>query len=86
MRRCTAWPRRAASRPGLDGDTGQAALGALTVRADHTLALLTLKPGLFTGAGRDHAGTVWLDRLGVDGLGLVVAATGPEGPAEAPTA
>ncbi|GAP38406.1 bifunctional ADP-dependent NAD(P)H-hydrate dehydratase/NAD(P)H-hydrate epimerase [Piscinibacter sakaiensis] len=71
---------------GLDGDTGQAALGALTVRADHTLALLTLKPGLFTGAGRDHAGTVWLDRLGVDGLGLVVAATGPEGPAEAPTA
>ena len=29
--------------------------------ATHTLALLTLKPGLFTGAGRDHAGAVWFD-------------------------
>jgi hydroxyethylthiazole kinase-like uncharacterized protein yjeF len=27
---------------------------------------LTLKPGLFTAGGRDHAGTVWLDDLGVD--------------------
>lgn len=31
----------------------------------HTLSLLTLKPGLFTAQGRDAAGTVWLDRLGV---------------------
>jgi len=30
----------------------------------HTLALLTLKPGLFTGCGRDTADTVWLDDLG----------------------
>ena len=29
------------------------------------MTLLTLKPGLFTGAGRDHAGEVWFDALGV---------------------
>jgi len=50
---------------GLHPDTGQP-LGAQAVRAAHTLSLLTLKPGLFTGSGRDHAGTVWLDRLGVE--------------------
>ncbi len=31
----------------------------------HTLSLLTLKPGLFTGAGRDAAGELWFDDLGV---------------------
>jgi hypothetical protein len=36
------------------------------VIATHTLSLLTLKPGLFTGAGRDHAGSVWLDLLGIE--------------------
>ena len=50
---------------GLNADTGQA-LGAETVQAAHTLALLTLKPGLFTGAGRQLAGTVWFDGLGID--------------------
>ena len=50
---------------GLSADTGQA-LGGACVVAQHTLALLTLKPGLFTGAGRDHAGRVWLETLGVD--------------------
>jgi hydroxyethylthiazole kinase-like uncharacterized protein yjeF len=35
------------------------------VRATHTLSLLTLKPGLFTAHGRDHAGRVWFDGLGV---------------------
>ncbi|TNF59326.1 MAG: NAD(P)H-hydrate dehydratase [Burkholderiales bacterium] len=30
----------------------------------HTLSLLTLKPGLFTGHGRDAAGQVWFDDLG----------------------
>ena len=49
---------------GLNADTGQP-LGA-AVRAAHTLSLLTLKPGLFTGAGRDHAGIVWFDDLGVE--------------------
>lgn len=46
---------------GLDGDTGQ----GVAVRATHTLALLTLKPGLFTAHGRDAAGIVWFDDLGV---------------------
>jgi NAD(P)H-hydrate repair Nnr-like enzyme with NAD(P)H-hydrate epimerase domain len=32
-----------------------------TVRAQHTLSLLTLKPGLFTTQGRDLAGQVWFD-------------------------
>ena len=49
---------------GLDPDTGQPR-GAAAVRASHTLSLLSLKPGLFTGAGRDHAGAVWFDDLGV---------------------
>lgn len=49
---------------GLAADTGRP-LGD-TVRATHTLSLLTLKPGLFTADGRDHAGTVWFDALDVD--------------------
>ena len=61
-----ACPTLAVDLPtGLDTDTGRA-LGADAVRATHTLSLLTLKPGLFTGAGRDHAGAVWLDDLGID--------------------
>ncbi len=47
---------------GLHPDTG-VVLGDVAVRADHTLSLLTLKPGLFTAQGRDHAGQVWLDDL-----------------------
>jgi hydroxyethylthiazole kinase-like uncharacterized protein yjeF len=50
---------------GLHAGTGQA-LGAACVRAQHCLTLLTLKPGLFTAAGRDHAGVVWFDDLDVD--------------------
>ncbi len=49
---------------GLDADRGQP-WGAACVRADHTLSLLTLKPGLFTASGRDHCGAVWLDTLEV---------------------
>jgi ADP-dependent NAD(P)H-hydrate dehydratase / NAD(P)H-hydrate epimerase len=59
---------------GLHPDTG-ALLGESAVRAQHTLSLLSLKPGCFTGQGRAHAGTVWLDRLGVP--------AGPAGPATA---
>ncbi|NRF68591.1 NAD(P)H-hydrate dehydratase [Aquincola sp. S2] len=50
---------------GLPADTG-AARGRAVVRADHTLSLLSLKPGLFTADGRDHAGQVWFDDLSVD--------------------
>jgi hydroxyethylthiazole kinase-like uncharacterized protein yjeF len=46
---------------GLDADTGS----GIQVRATCTLSLLTLKPGLFTGHGRDAGGQVWLDALGV---------------------
>ncbi len=48
---------------GLRANTGVAAQH--TVKAQHTLSLLTLKPGLFTADGRDFAGTVWLNELGV---------------------
>lgn len=47
---------------GLNADTGQA---TITVHAAHTLCLLALKAGLFTAQGRDAAGEVWLDDLGV---------------------
>jgi hydroxyethylthiazole kinase-like uncharacterized protein yjeF len=53
---------------GVHAGTGQP-LGEACVRADHSLTLLTVKPGLFTAAGRDHAGTVWFDDLGVDTAG-----------------
>ena len=49
---------------GLCGDSG-AALGEHVVRATHTLALLSVKPGLFTGAGREFAGEPWFCDLGV---------------------
>ncbi|MFN4361540.1 MAG: NAD(P)H-hydrate dehydratase [Hylemonella sp.] len=49
---------------GLDADTGRA--WEPSVRASHTLTLLTLKPGLYTEQGRDHSGEVWFDPLGVD--------------------
>jgi ADP-dependent NAD(P)H-hydrate dehydratase / NAD(P)H-hydrate epimerase len=63
---------------GLDADTGTLgaiALGAIEsgaaraykspAAARFTLSLLTLKPGLFTAAGRDSAGEVWFDDIGV---------------------
>ena len=53
---------------GLDADTGVLApldtMAPAPAGQRHTLSLLTLKPGLFTGAGRDAAGAVWLDDLG----------------------
>ena len=48
---------------GLQADTGICAHSC--VQADHTLSLLTLKPGLFTAHGRDAAGQVWWEDLGV---------------------
>jgi hydroxyethylthiazole kinase-like uncharacterized protein yjeF len=49
---------------GLLADTGAVA-GDAAVLASHTLALLTLKPGLFTAQGRAQCGTLWFDDLGV---------------------
>jgi hydroxyethylthiazole kinase-like uncharacterized protein yjeF len=55
-------PRLAVDVPsGLDADRG-IAVGAAIV-ATHTLTMLTLKPGLFTAQGRDHAGQVWFADL-----------------------
>jgi len=55
---------------GLDADTGVLALDFLPPSAQaelrrYTLSLLALKPGLFTAQGRDAAGEVWFDDLGV---------------------
>ena len=55
---------------GLDSDTGAtdliASCGvAALAEATFCLSLLTLKPGLFTAQGRDAAGEVWFDDLGV---------------------
>ena len=60
---------------GLSTDTG-AQLGAVAVRATHTLTLLTAKPGLFTGAGRELSGEPWFDDLGIaPGTGDTTVAT-----------
>lgn len=53
---------------GLEADTGRHCMGPRLQTLPgqrHTLSLLTLKPGLFTADGRDQAGTVWLDDLGI---------------------
>ena len=55
---------------GLDSDTGATILIAACARNTGSrgvfcLSLLTLKPGLFTAQGRDAAGEVWFDDLGV---------------------
>ena len=46
------------------------AAGAAPMRLKPTycLSLLTLKPGIFTAAGRDRAGEIWWDDLGVNGM------------------
>ncbi|WP_082493056.1 NAD(P)H-hydrate dehydratase [Acidovorax sp. Leaf160] len=76
---------------GLRADTGQFAPGLEPPHgpprsARHTLALLTLKPGLFTGVGRDVAGDVWWDDLGVDLAGEPPCAGLAAPPAGAPRA
>jgi len=52
---------------GVHADTGSTAVPC--VKAQHCLSLLTLKPGLFTGNGRDAAETVWIDNLQIDPAG-----------------
>lgn len=65
-------PRLALDVPsGLDSDRG--CVRGCALRADHTLTFLGLKPGLLTGDGPDHAGTLHLDTLGVDAASLPAA-------------
>ena len=54
---------------GLSADTG--AVTGPCVQASHTLSLLTLKPGLFTGMGRDATGQVWFESLRDESCGLI---------------
>ncbi len=66
---------------GLHADTGQwltgyAPRGRTDNSSRHTLSLLGLKPGLFTAQGRDAAGQVWWDDLGL--AALPVAAPLPQ--------
>ena len=56
---------------GLHPDSGTAWLPERpTAGPRATLALLSLKPGLFTGRGRDLSGEVWFDDLGVSDPGF----------------
>ena len=71
--RCLAWveqmntgatPVIAVDVPsGLDADTGTGQ--SVYVKAQYTLSLLTLKPGLFTADGREVCGEIWFNSLGV---------------------
>ena len=70
---CAQWIQRMNAGPapvlavdlpsGLNADTGVA--HALHVKANYTLSLLTLKPGLFTADGRAACGEIWFDDLGI---------------------
>lgn len=48
---------------GLNADTGAGQCAQL--KAQYTLCLLTLKPGLFTADGREYCGEIWFNDLGV---------------------
>jgi hydroxyethylthiazole kinase-like uncharacterized protein yjeF len=60
--------------PSLIANNGHFKLGTGHFQAQYTLTLLTVKPGLFTGHGRDAAGEVWFDDLGVEPVGQVATA------------
>lgn len=60
---------------GLDADSGAVVGGqdGVAVHATHTLTFLGDKPGLHTADGRDHAGEVRVDMLGVEAAKLPLA-------------
>ncbi len=62
---------------GLNADTGHSAATFSPYFQRFTLSLLTLKPGLFTASGRDSAGEVWFDDLGVHCIQCTEAAASP---------
>lgn len=51
---------------GLDADSGQVFGDSVAVKADTTLTFIADKPGLHTGAGRDYAGHIQVNTLGLD--------------------
>ena len=75
---------------GLDADTGVLPLDLLPLPAAPAegrrlcLSLLTLKPGLFTAMGRDAAGELWFDDLGVAPGAEPATARLPGAPAAVP--
>jgi len=74
INRCDATVLSVDLPSGLPADTGTPAPGAAVVQAHTTLALLSLAPGLFTGLGRELAGRIWWDDLGVNGRSEAAAA------------
>jgi hydroxyethylthiazole kinase-like uncharacterized protein yjeF len=77
------WPVLALDVPsGLDADTGNV-VGeyGVAMRAAHILTFIGDKPGLHTCAGRDHAGTVQVDRLAIEPALFPPSATGLNEPA-----
>lgn len=72
------WASAASAAP---AETGSTMALAEALHARYTLTLLTCKPGLFTAQGRDAAGEVWFDDLGVPPLDETPAAlVCPPGP------
>lgn len=70
----------AADNPtGLDMDNGN--IPGAVVQATATLAFLGLKPGLFTGHGRDVCGDIWVDPLEVAATTAPAAVLNPMPPA-----
>ncbi|MBK6853533.1 MAG: NAD(P)H-hydrate epimerase [Burkholderiales bacterium] len=72
---------------GLPSDTGwlDSKAGSPCVKARWTLALLSLAPGLWMAQGRDQAGEIWFDDLGVADPGLAPQAGLTLGPARPST-
>ncbi|MGZ5201639.1 MAG: NAD(P)H-hydrate dehydratase [Telluria sp.] len=68
---------------GLDADTG-AVVGTnddrVAVTASHTITFIGDKPGLHTADGRDHAGSVRVDDLGIEARHFVPPAARLNGP------
>ena len=56
---------------GLDADTGR--LCGVTIRASHTLTFIAGKPGLLTGDGPEHCGTISVAALDLDAERLTTA-------------
>jgi hydroxyethylthiazole kinase-like uncharacterized protein yjeF len=67
---------------GLDADTGAIVGGAagVAVKASHTLTFIGDKPGLHTCDGRDYAGEVHIDSLGIETRHFVPARARLNGP------
>jgi hydroxyethylthiazole kinase-like uncharacterized protein yjeF len=63
---------------GLDSDTGNVVGAGPAVRATHTVTFIAAKPGLYTGAGRDHAGAVTIAPIGVEPEASSVNLNAPE--------